>query len=373
MTRLLVILISMWLLPLTLCAEDLKGVHELESDALSMWLLRDSDEATRRSIAKAMTGEVEPDQATLDQALKQLDEKLAQVDSDDRFILSRVVGWQEWDKLAEQFTLKPALPVNNKMLRNPFFPSIKTGSLPGFLTLVLPNYRMTHTMPMKSGEASTFLDSRRDQSDFHRQRLFVEIHLKPEAFQQGQYVQMVIEKIDVFDHKTTRNLITTLHEKRKPSTVLADSLLSNGVTSQAVPVHNFTIHGIRMQEMLVENHPFLGTCTRTSSTRDELPHRLIRCHSKQSFKGIQYDQRLDYIGGRLDTIHLSTDAAPDEETLARWQFSASREFGLPLQADKPVSWKKFSIQLSYDPQALIRGDKNTPFLVAKGTQSHDGN
>lgn len=373
MTRLRLMLISLCLLPLFLHAETRPGIHELESDALAKWLLRDADEATRQSIARAMTGTNDPEAQAVEQARTQLDQMLTQYHEDDRFMLGQVVSWQEWDQASSEFILKPAFSENNLLLRNPFFPSIKSGDLPGYLLLILPNYTLTHRLPMEPHAASTYLDSRRDQSDFNRKRLYLEIHLKPVAFQQGQNVQMVIEKIDVFDHRKTRNLVATIHEKRKPSAVLADSLLSEGITSRAIPIHNFTIHGIRMLEVLGEHNAALGTCVQRKAEGEQDAHRRVRCLSRQSTHGITYEQQLDYIGGRLSGISMSTDTAPDQETLAKWHHVVTREFGLPAQSTERASWNKYGIIISYDPERLINGDPSAPFLEARATQSHDGN
>ncbi len=355
-------------LPGQLKAEE----YPLESQQLAWRILKPLPESVIETIAVSqLSDKQKQDEGQRQSAIQSLSDDVAGMAMDDLFMISDSIAYSEYDSKARAFILNPVIPENNMAVKNRFFPSIQSGQLPGYFNLLIPNYTLANQLPMSERKAQALIDSRADLPRQLKRRFYVEVFFRPVEYQQGRYIQTVIERIDFYDHKNTRNLITTVREKRKPAKVISSSLLAEGITSKAIPIHNFTILDIRMLEILSEGNDSLGECERIADSDSYTGHRLIECEREFSQRSIRMSRLLRYVGGRLADLEVTLLDNPEEKALQRLIYEMKREFGLPDAREGNPEWSSHGIQFSYYPERLYEPAEGKPFLLVTSSVNHD--
>ena len=331
------------------CVHSSQQSVELTGDNVTLLALKHSSPEVQKNHVLALVKNdrdsgyysIRKDPKKLQKLLQQRHEKLiaeAQKFSDETlFTFTKKVPSNSYDLKKDQVSLKKLFLGSTKVVNRK---SIDTEGLPGNFKLLIANSELQKNITI-------------DQDEFEelpaRTPVYAEVTLKLLKFQNQQNFQTVITAIKLYASEQKSNLLGQITEKREPAELIADWVLSDGITSELVGIHAFSFLGYRVQDMILDATKLDNHCKKTMRMG---PHQVIVCdypHTSNSRRIISY------IGGVIAQIDLVAKGIISFDEKKQLSRLVMLQLGQPktLFEKSHAHWDKYKVGFDFYSDAFF--------------------
>lgn len=299
----------------------------------------------------------------LEKAATDLREAVAAVDVEQPLVLEPRAFFREYDPDREAFELEDLFSNGFIMANQPWATQLPLS----FLVLIV-NPEVVAWLPVPEDEKDEFLAQRQRLPGAGKRRLYARVELEFVGLKNDSDLQAVIRRAEIFADREHETLLKTFEETRDPDRLVAESLLSEGVTWQLQENHGFHFRGIRLLDVLPGRAAQQWLCREDGR---EAGHRVVACFQELRLGGepVQLERR--YLGGRLARMVVRPvgDGPSEGESLRklRRQLQSSlRQIGRPGPASdrEPEVWEYAGARLWFEPDRLAQIEEPVePFLI----------
>lgn len=240
---------------------------------------------------------------------------------------------------------------NNRKVYPGFMPS-------SFLTL-FPNAEIVSDTGI-SKEFASYVKARLANQD--RAQIYISAYFRPVRFQQSNVVQAYLSRVKFYSDGERTKLLEEKIETRNGATLIAKSLLAEGLTLNGSPDHSTVVNGEYMMEFFPASAWGKDAC---SVQKPEHGHRAWLCkkpmpHDQGQGQAVERAEH-KYVGGRLVQVAffiVKPAAKPDLNAIKQ---NLSERFGGKFnEKDMRYRWQQQLTHYEADFTMLKGGEK--PYL-----------
>jgi len=175
--------------------------------------------------------------------------------------------------------------------------------------------------------------------------IYVDMTYVIKEYQNQQYFQTVIRNIKLYANKKRTLLIGEIEEKREGKEIMDNWLLSEGISTNLVGIHAFSVLGYRLQDEIRKSHVLKGVCEKAYKV-DE--HRVIICKQRYSKNLIIM---AIYIGGILAQMDIIAESGitQEERSMIIRGLSQGLNNNKSQFAGKQNTWTNYTVNFNFDP------------------------
>lgn len=187
---------------------------------------------------------------------------------------------------------------------------------------------------------------------------------------QQQNFHVIIREVAWYNDWQRQSLVAKAVEKRDPKELVEARLLSEGITFEAAPEHAVVVGDYYMLEVLMENHPRLGTCREEPR---ENGHRVFVCGKEIKVQDLTARSEYRFVGGRLASLgFFALDGTGNLDALRQLILDDDiMERTLKSRSSGVGEWNFACCDFRVDVDALYRNDAKQPYYLVKATRYAD--
>lgn len=215
---------------------------------------------------------------------------------------------------------------------------------PQSIYLLLANNEVAHNFTITPDQ---WQHIRQNLTIDQENRLDAQFIIEIKELQNKRFFQAIIKEIKVLS--VQKKLLLHLVDTRPEKEIFANSLLSDGITLNLVPIHNFDYYRHRLLDPILDTSKNRQVCTKSGSQKG---HTTLSCRYPL-WQGSKQSLLIDVAGGLVTRIRLQSSAQLTADEQQKTIDQATQKLGASRSAlKKSINWEHFGVKITFDRQAL---------------------
>lgn len=345
-----------WILLFLLCQSSLasENIIEVNNTNLSLLALKFSDEKTidkyvlylakskySKLYYKHLKEKTSPDKL-ISRVKKELKNKLKNISISSKYLFSYESNWSLDDIQEKTFKIKSFSNIPQKSILR--YNNLNDG-LPDHFVLLFANLDILSKVQIHTQSLETYFDLKKKP----KTKVYVELILTLNAYQNNQNFQTIISEVKVYESSKKQYLLASTKEQQSLDAIVNKLFLKDGITNKLIGIHSFNFLGYRLQDQLIESKKLNEYCTKNIKNGI---HQVVICKIKYTENSTLV---ITYLGGIVAQMDLIANGKLKPNEINKIKMAIMMSLSRPKIMFSKFSdkWTKYDVDFEFYSDALF--------------------